>query len=139
MKPEFTRDVGAEFRGNDRFYKRGFFTERIFFHGEHKLHKKRACLIAGKEHIFPICVPHGDANSVAIRIRTENKIRADLFGIFYGDIQSVLFLRIRTSDGGKITIRQLLLFHHMNIKTAEHMPDRHIPRAVQRRINDFEI
>ena len=66
-----------------------------------------------------VLIFHADAETVCIRIGGQNQICVDLFGQFKPQSEGLICFRVRVAHGREITVRQLLLFYHMNLSKAK--------------------
>ena len=83
----------------------------------------------------------GDAHAVAVRIRADAQIRAQLFLHFQRQAEGVRLLGVGHAHGGKAPIRQLLLGHDVHVLHADFLQNaahRNVAGAVQRRVYDLQ-
>ena len=103
-------DNGAVLRKDTQFFSLG----KEVLQNQHTGHVSgKALVLAG---FRVLCV---NAETVSIRVGSEDDICIHLFGQLEGQSESFLILRVRVADSREITIRKLLLFYHMNLGKAK--------------------
>ena len=139
----FLRQRDTHFSGNDGRYHRSVFRQRplFFFLGKDIIKQNRPRHVPGKAFIGAyLAVSDINAQPVRIRIRRQDQIGTDAFCQFQCQCKCSGILRIRIGDGRKVSIRRLLLLHHIDVFEAEFLqdpPDPDISRPMKRSINNL--
>ncbi|OPZ69363.1 MAG: hypothetical protein BWY81_00463 [Firmicutes bacterium ADurb.Bin467] len=83
-----------------------------------------------------------DADAVAVRVGRDAEVGLELLLQLDREVERVALLGVRDADRRERAVRQFLLGHDVHVLDADLLEDssnRHVSRAVQRRIDDLEL
>ena len=88
------------------------------------------------------CILSINAKTVCIRVCSQNQIRIFFPGQLQSQLKCVFIFRIGIGNRREVSVRQFLLFHHINLCKAQlfkNPPDRKIPGSMKRGIHNLQV
>ena len=124
----------------------GLHHDRILGHGPGRqapltdvIKEQHSGFIAGEKDIFPLCIPHGNPDTVTVRIGGHEEVCLFPPGIFHAQRHGLVDFRIRIRTGREMAIRLFLFRHHGDVGIArltQGPQNRHQTGPVERGVDD---
>ena len=112
---------------------------------EHRLDaipsNKGTDLVSGQQLHFSVTIPNRHAHAVAVRVGSDDRISAHLFGELDAHRESGAIFRIRRFHRWESPVMRVLLGNgdHFEAQLTQHWHDDHAARAVKVGINNFGL
>ena len=137
-------DGPGQLGGDDALHRRAVRRQRaqLLLAAENIVEHQAADLVAGQQTEAAVLFPHGHAQTVAVRVGAEDRVRAHLVRQLDGQRESGGILGIGHLQGGKIGVGVFLLLHHAHIGDADLVQDAahgHVAAAVKGRVDDLQV